>query len=386
VNNYSPLHIPGRVLLIIFLLMISVVSDHAKAAFRESPYGNASGWSVDAVFDDNNFQYCGATNATRGYYFRFGFDGTEWVIGRESAWPILAHGGLDGGFEKVQLTPYGDGWAFAKIPADMVNGIRNGSSIMLSLEGESDVHFSLEGSAAALLKVEECAQRRGVENTAVRQAGNNQYTGHCPGGGNKLPLTGLCPAEASSAFMGVYNSTALAPGCTWGVNETQMAGGDVLLYRAAKCGSLPGKLEYSGGAHQASLSAREIGSTAAGLNITVRTADPADPYTSITNYVRQAMNNQQQAISCYAQDLPDGAIKVDIDPVRANALAAKGPYDGQCGSLGQRDDASHWRSFGGFVWYVEMTQDAYFSIAPESMVLLQRDAVGDGLKGWRVSY
>ncbi len=76
----------------------------------------------------------------------------------------------------------------------------------------------------------------------------------CADDGPRFPLSGVCVGRATS-YMTPDDSTPMdAPdGCEWAVNEVWF-GGDVMLYRALKCGEKKVALEYAGGAHAAELS------------------------------------------------------------------------------------------------------------------------------------
>lgn len=207
----------------------------------------------------------------------------------------------------------------------------------------------------------------------------------CPRGERPLPQTGLCPGEAIEAFLqgSVIRAAQLFPGCSYGVNETAMAG-DVLLYGALKCGNWIGKLDYAGGAQGARLTARNRDGSP-DIEITVLPADPSDPRATINRFARNAITDPKMRRECSAQDHPGGggAIIFDLGP-KAAALR-DGPSGGECGPYGESNGPNHWRSFGGHVWYFPIS-DSEHTVDPQHMILLERDRRGDGLKGWRVRY
>lgn len=214
-----------------------------------------------------------------------------------------------------------------------------------------------------------------------------QAQGACPRGEQRLPETGLCPTEAIDAFLSkaLIRRAELHQGCTYWVNETNMAG-DVLLYGALKCGNWIAKLDYAPGAKPAKLTSR-MRDGSQDVEITVLKADKSDPNATINSFARGAIKDPNRRRQCLAQENPNvsGAIIFDLDPKTAARLRKGDPSGGECGPYGDNNGPNHWRSFGGNVWYFGIT-DSEHSFDPAHMTLLQRDARGGGLKGWRVKY
>ena len=290
---------------------------------------------------------------------------------------------------------FNDSWVFVRLTDDMLHHLRNSRAVTIALGRERPVRFDLDGVDAAVSTVRQCMQRRGValaqraqpQTTPPPSSGPRSAAAACPKGERPLPETGLCPGEAAEAFLRSTSATkdSLPQGCTWVVGETRVVN-DVLLYRAMKCGNQIGKLDYAGGAHAATLTSRSVGDQAASVKITMFAGDPSDPHAAINRHARAAINDPRQRRACYAQEDGQGGVKVDLDPKTVARLSKDGPRDGECGPFGQRDDASHWQTFGGHAWFVEMSQDAWFGIDVRGMNLLEPDKRGDGLKGWRVKY
>lgn len=208
----------------------------------------------------------------------------------------------------------------------------------------------------------------------------------CPRGETPLRITGLCPAEAAEAFLAQPSTEAYKEkGCRWVVNETAMPGNDVLLYLAQRCGNETATLELSGNSRAPVLVSR---TSTFGEDVKMRgfPVDPADSDRTINRIARAAIQDPGRARQCAAQDEANGRVVVNLPARVIKQMAAQGPTGGACGEFGASDDASHWRVFGGMAWYINLGQDAWHSIDTDNVNVLQRDQIGDGLKGWRVRY
>jgi len=387
------------------IFILATVHGPAFAQVQQRDYGSVQGWNIEAVFVGPKLAYCSATTATRGYLLRVAHDGRTWQVGREGG-PGAVQGriDLDGLAATVNFVPIvSDGWVFVTMAnQQVVDRVRNGRTVAIAIGNARPVRFALRGVSNAMSLLEECVHRAGVaaqsrpnqpapKAAPPRAAANIAQTGRnagaCPAGERPLPETRLCPAEALEAFLHGFklNEPAqLSPGCTYGLNETNMAG-DVLLYRALKCGNWIAKLDYAGGAHSAELTSKLQGG-AQDVKITVLAANPSDPKITINQFARAAIGDQRKRRQCYAQDADNGGYNFDLNPKAVQRLTKDGPYEGACGPYGRREDSSHWRSFGGNVWFIQLGQDAEYSVDADRMILLERDTTGRGLKGWKVKY
>lgn len=145
----------------------------------EKPYGTARDWQVLSASSGSTFLYCVAVSKRDGREVRIGLDST--VLGAAGQWqvavPVQSRKDWAGTFE-VDGKGLGNGggsqiggtalpgWTIAWLSAGEVDGMRKGRMAVLGA-GKQDYDFSLEGAAAALLKVEECSARKGLGASAM---------------------------------------------------------------------------------------------------------------------------------------------------------------------------------------------------------------------------
>ena len=137
----------------------------------ESDYGSARGWRVFSGRLGGDAFYCAAEKMDRGAAFRIGVtlvgrEGRQWMI----AVPIRTRRDDYGSIEiddHVSGAPFeqsGD-WSAVWLHMGHVDAIRNGNTIIIDA-GKVSIDHSLAGSAAAILKIEECFNNGG--NPPVR--------------------------------------------------------------------------------------------------------------------------------------------------------------------------------------------------------------------------
>ncbi len=147
----------------------------------ERRYGEARGWQVLAAFSGRTFMYCAAIRNVGHGDVRLGRDLAQ--PGDSGQWqlavPVKAAKDWAGTFE-VDGKGFGNdggaqasgtaagGWTIAWLTLGDVDGMRQGKTASLSV-GKQDFDFSLDGAAAALLKVEECVAKKGAGATAAAQ-------------------------------------------------------------------------------------------------------------------------------------------------------------------------------------------------------------------------
>lgn len=207
----------------------------------------------------------------------------------------------------------------------------------------------------------------------------------CPDQSAKLPGTGLCQKDAAALLAFAEGERPPAPsGCDWVVNETEMAGGDYLLYRAARCKGKVTQLAYAGGAQMAELtyavSAMTNDADKGRKAVRIAGAEPGDRNAYILNVARAAMKNKAEAARCQVRlakfpNWPADALVVDVSA----ADAAKAPKDEPrtaCGPYGLDEDSqTFWRVFGGLSWFFELGQDD-LEIDPGSFTLVHQEDNG----------
>ncbi|MCW2309834.1 hypothetical protein [Rhodobium gokarnense] len=374
-------------------ISISLSGAFAGTAVAETErYAKVEGWTVVAVSRDGSFRSCRAAVRGRSGFLRIAFGGRAWTVS-------VPGDGRTGKFDgNLTIDDMSDAFRFrsgngkraaARVRPHVIDGIRAGRSLSATLNA-GRMSWPLDGSAAALSAVEECFANKGRATPAAQRPAapaKRRAAGACPGGDKPLPVTGLCPGEAREAFLSMRapEDYRLEPGCRWVVNETPFAGADeVVMYLATECKGRTARLDFS--AHNRGF---EMKSSAGDVKITGITVDAADPEKSVQRFARQAIEDKQRRRDCTLQMAEDGQrYNLDLPPAEVRRLSAEGPYGWECGPYGTRDDASHWRIFGGYGWHFEVGQDAYASVSPESVRLLHRvdDGNSDSLDGWRVMY
>ena len=396
----------------------SVIASPAGA--ETDRYARIEGWTVVAVSRDGEFRSCRASLKGRSGILRIVHNGRAWLV---SVPGDGRTGKFDGNLSVSNpndLADLTDAFTYksnngkratTRVRPHVIDAIRAGRTLSATLNA-GEMAWSLDGSAAALSAVEDCVASRGKsgpvaqrKNSPQRQTKNRQRQaqnqrqeapamprpagsgGACPRGETPLPVTGLCPTEAREAFLSMSDPEGyrLQPGCRWVVNETAFAGTDeAVMYLATECKGKTAELDFS--AHNRGF---EMNSSAGDVKITGITVDAADPDKSVQRFARQAIEDKQRRRECTLQMADHGdSYNLDLPPAEVKRLSAEGPYGWECGPYGTRDDASHWRIFGGYGWHFEVGQDAYVSVAPESLRLIYfvDDGNSDSLDGWRIKY
>lgn len=222
-----------------------------------------------------------------------------------------------------------------------------------------------------------CSQAR-EKHAAAAPAG-------CSDQSEKLPGTGLCQNQAAALLQFAGGDRPPAPqGCDWVVSQTEMAGGEYLLYRAARCNGKITRLDYAAGAGMAELSyavSAYFGDSAKGQKIvSIAGTEPGDPHSSILRLARTALKNKAEAGRCQVRPAkvdgwPADALVVDVSP----AEAAKAPKDEPrtaCGPYGLDEDSqTFWRVFQGRSWFFELGQDSV-DVDPGSFTMIHADDKG----------
>ena len=147
------------------------------ASMSASGYGKARGWQVMAAFQGKKFTFCYAEpeNEPANNRVRVGWDSQQWQVAVpvrakrdwEGTFEVDGQGGGNGGGSQMSGTSAG-GRAIAWLGASEVELMRNGNSAVLGI-GKQDYDFSLDGVAAAMLKIEECVERRGKQTAQASQ-------------------------------------------------------------------------------------------------------------------------------------------------------------------------------------------------------------------------
>lgn len=367
------------------LFFASMSNDDAHAqGFTSTTYENMDGWLVQEVRSDGNFAYCAAETAVRGFGLRIGYDGQVWTIGADAGLNEAAGSiDIDGFREPARFLDAGDGWIFALPDAETTDRLRSGRVLTVEIQGGS-VAFSLAGSFDAMRSTAECAAAANAAATAPppRTAGGWGAPAPCADGLPRVAALGICRSDAYALLRTAPNWIAEAPpGCSWTINATPMPGGEYALYNAAECNGEVGVLEFSGGARFAELKSDGTGDMAAGVAITVASAEPFNPAGTVEGHARAAMENKALANQCYAQPgatagYPSDSFIVDQSPAKMRAAIMEGPYAGFCGRFGQADYTAYWRVLKNNAFFFDLGQDAFADIDPGSLTIIRQTNTG----------
>lgn len=194
INNrkFLATHLTKLMFLTFVSVFLGVSSVYAQINERE--YANVRGWQILATSDGNRFAYCGAITAdsVAGMdQIQIAFDGREWKIGRNDQTVNQYFGLMLVGNVRTTLkfTKGRSYWIAADLSRNLVREIKSARSIQLQIHSGDRLNYSMAGSTAALLKVEECVRnggRRGFRNSArpaprkkmVRSAPKRQQAQH----------------------------------------------------------------------------------------------------------------------------------------------------------------------------------------------------------------
>lgn len=171
-REFSSLHLITLMFSIFIAVFLGVSSAHAQITERE--YANVRGWQILATSDGNRFAYCGALteDTVAGMdQLQIAYDGREWKIGRNDQTVNQYFGLMHVGNVRTTLnfTKGRSYWIAADLNRSMVREIKSARSLQLQIHSGDRLNYSMSGSTAALLKVEECVRnfgRRGVRQAA----------------------------------------------------------------------------------------------------------------------------------------------------------------------------------------------------------------------------
>lgn len=170
------------------------------AAAQQVYYGQTRGWTTTADYDAGRFLGCGAEISR---------DGGTWRIARDApgAWQLIFAAPGNVGTSPVTLDidratfPYnraeGDGThVYVAVDYSSLEAVRRGNWMTVSFQGGASGTLSLAGTAAAILKVEECVAYAGQPSSG-RGTAPSQGTSTTPRVGGSAPQPyaggGACP-------------------------------------------------------------------------------------------------------------------------------------------------------------------------------------------------
>lgn len=125
----------------------------------EQVYGQARKYTVYSGGDRARVQYCVAQRDFGGSTLRIGYDGGQWQLAVPYGNDPNYQGQLEvDGRQFFAGGTSANGWTFAWIGLQELEAIQSGSLMILDV-GRASLDFPLDGTTAAVLKVQECVQR-----------------------------------------------------------------------------------------------------------------------------------------------------------------------------------------------------------------------------------
>ena len=213
------------------LFLVIAAPSAGTAQTQHVVYGESRGWTTVAEYATGSFVGCAAM---------IDRDGGTWGIGQDArgAWRLLFE--APGVFGQHGVTididratfPFtvaqGDGQVVGiPIDASSLDGIRRGNWMSLALDSGGGGTFSLAGTAAAILKVDECVAYQGNAPTPGGNGGLAPGSGLAGGGGAVTPPSaGGKPATGGLAGVTTGGAPCPAPAATPSID----AGGPASLY------------------------------------------------------------------------------------------------------------------------------------------------------------
>ncbi|MCW3834676.1 hypothetical protein ACFQ1E_03585 [Sphingomonas canadensis] len=208
-----------------------------------------------------------------------------------------------------------------------------------------------------------------------------------PGAGlacERLPLTGICASRAVDYMeFAEGKRPAAAEGCRWVPQETEMPGGDALLYLALRCGTRTAQLAYSGDIETSQLTyeSSAFGDRRGEVAVVLAGAEEGDPGVAILALARSAIRDRGQAAACTVRNAgvegwPADALVVDLRPGAVPPRSSRGSRR-PCGPYGvDADSPAFWRVFQHISWFFRLGR-GHPEFDPGSFTLLaQFDTAG----------
>ena len=200
-----------------------------QARAQQVYYGESRGWTTFADFANGSFNGCAAL---------INRDGGTWGMaqGAGGDWRLVF--GAPGNYGQRGVTididratfPYnvadGDGEnVIVRIDYSSLEAVRRGNWMTIAIDGGATGTFSLAGTAAAILKIEECVAYQG--NTPTPGGGNAGVTSGSGGGAAVTPpSSGGKPATGGVADVQTGGAPCPAPATAPSID----AGGPATLY------------------------------------------------------------------------------------------------------------------------------------------------------------
>ena len=127
----------------------------------EKPYAEVRGWKIVTGSIKGRNLYCSAIKTADKSGLRFGYDGQQWQIGVPyslKSGDITGMMELDGKYSGTSGVSDGK-WTFLWLNLGERDTLMKGKQVTFDI-GKASFDYNLSGSAAAALKVSECAERR----------------------------------------------------------------------------------------------------------------------------------------------------------------------------------------------------------------------------------
>jgi len=221
------------------------------------------------------------------------------------------------------------------------------------------------------------AAEKPAEKTAEKPA-EETAEATCPDDGPRLPGTGLCQGRVANYFDPARLARVernLPEDCTYVINETMTPDeNEAILYNALSCNGKTTKLEFSAGAHSASLSwgvsgffddVPTSGEEGAEQVRIFTLAEVVDPKAMILDMAKATAKEEKAPAAEIAacelrqagEDFPADAFVVDVNDAYKKANELDQYVYAACGPYGVTDAQRFWMIRDGYAWFVDQGQE-----------------------------
>lgn len=179
-------------------ICLSTFATISNAQVEETTYAlDVRGWNVFAASDFNGFAYCFARRSDGQNNYRLAWDRRSWSLGTNYLHSSSNFNtDLEIGNQRYTVQGKNEGdYSVLTLGAGEIAAIKAGSVAYWDIHNAT-IEMSLRGTTAAILKVEECVQREGVE---MSHGGSTHNAAPTVVESDTARLGGNCPDLGSNA-------------------------------------------------------------------------------------------------------------------------------------------------------------------------------------------
>jgi len=188
------------------------VIDEFRAEHQSTRYATVKGWTVYALNHSyDGFLGCGAAKTERAGQLLLEYNNRRWNI----IVPTDQTGRFGGAIFSVDKHDFDSqfgfdlGFATKEITRTELSFIKSGSSLGVEINGDRARYWSLSGSTAAILKVQECSANQGVRRKAKRRTTTRRpakRSRNVPNSSGSKTAMATCDTPTSATYRCVVKS------------------------------------------------------------------------------------------------------------------------------------------------------------------------------------